>query len=59
VAKGKDINIKIFDGLNNLVHSESRVVDGTLGLVYNLKDVVGVPTFEITDNTGDTRIVRF
>lgn len=59
VAKGKDINIRIFDGLNNLVHSESRVVDGSLGLVYNLKDVSGIPTFEITDNTGETKVIRF
>ena len=59
VEKGKDINIKIFDGLNNLVHSENRAVNGNLSLVYNLKDVAGVPTFEVTDNSGNTRVVRF
>ncbi len=59
VTKGDEINVKIFDGQNNLVHDESRAVNGNLGLVYNLKDVSGVPTFEVRDNTGNIRVIRF
>lgn len=59
VEKGKDINIKIYDGKDNLVYNESRVVNGNLGLVYNLKDITGVPTFEVTDNAGSTKVIRF
>lgn len=59
VAKGDEINVKIFDGENNLLHDESLVVNGNLGLVYNLKGVVGVPTFEVKDNAGNVKVIRF
>lgn len=59
VTKGDEINVKIFDGLNNLVHNESLSVNGNLGLVYNLKDVSGVPTFEVKDNAGNVKVIRF
>jgi len=61
VAKGTEekINVKIFDGSSNLVHNQNLVVNGTLGLVYNLKDVVGVPTFEVTDKTGNTKVIKY
>jgi hypothetical protein len=59
VEKEKEINVRIFDGHSNLVHEKSFVVDGNLGLVYNLKDVVGVPTFEVTDKSGNTKVIRF
>ena len=61
VAKGSNdqFNVKIFDGASNLVHNENLVVNGGLGLVYNLKDVAGVPTFEVTDNTGNTKVIKY
>lgn len=59
VEKGKDITVRIFDGQDKLVHSESRVINGNLGLVYNLQNIAGVPTFEVTDNTGKTKVIRF
>ena len=59
VAKGDEINVKIFDGQNKMVHNENLVVNGNLGLVYNLKDVVGVPTFEVRDNSGSVKVIRF
>jgi len=61
VAKGTEekINVKIFDGSSNLVHNQNLVVSGNFGLVYNLKDVAGVPTFEVTDKTGNTRVIKY
>jgi len=61
VAKGteEEINVKIFDGSSNLVHDQNLVVNGNLGLVYNLKDVAGVPTFEVTDKTGKTKVIKY
>lgn len=59
VAKGDEITVRIFDSQNNLVHNESLAVNGNLGLVYNLKDVSGVPTFEVRDNAGNVRVIRF
>jgi len=40
-----NINVQIFDGNDNLIHNESLVVNGKLGVVYNLKAVQGEPTF--------------
>jgi hypothetical protein len=59
IEKGKDINVKIFDGFSNLVHSENRSVSGNLSLVYNLAAVAGKPTFQITDNSGNIKMIGF
>jgi hypothetical protein len=53
------INVRIFDGANNLVHNQSVTVDGSFGLVYNLKNVVGAPTFEVTNQAGATKVVKY
>lgn len=55
----EEINVRIFDGANNLVHNETLIVDGSLGLVYNLKNISGVPTFEVTNQTGATKVVKY
>jgi 6-phosphogluconolactonase (cycloisomerase 2 family) len=52
------INVNIFDGEGNLIHNQSLMVNGDLGLIYNLQRVVGTPTFEVTDNTGSTKVVK-
>ncbi len=52
------INVKIYDGANNLVHNANTTINGNYGLIYNLKQVVGVPTFEITDNIGNTKVIK-
>jgi len=54
----EQINVRIFDGANNLVHNEDLTIEGNFGLVYNLKDVAGVPTFEVTDKTGTVRTIK-
>jgi hypothetical protein len=48
------INVRIFDGDNNLVHNQNVTVNGDFGLVYNLKQVAGTPSFEVTDSTGNS-----
>jgi len=55
----EEINVRIFDGANNLVHDQNLVVDGSFGLVYNLKNVTGVPTFEVTNQAGATKVVKY
>ncbi len=54
----EQINVRIFDGENNLVRSEDLTVKGNFGLVYNVKDVSGVPTFEVTDKMGNIKTVK-
>ena len=54
----EQINVKIYDGENNLVHNEDVTVKGNSGLVYNLKQVAGTPTFEVTDKTGNSLLIK-
>jgi hypothetical protein len=55
----EQINVKIYDGNSNIVHNETLVVKGDFGLVYNLKNVAGLPTFEVTDKTGNSKVIRY
>jgi hypothetical protein len=58
--KGSEqINVKIFDGSNNLVHDENMTVTGNFGLVYNLTQVAGTPTFEVSDKTGNVKTIKY
>lgn len=54
----EEINVRIFDGNNNLVHNEDLVINGDFGLVYNLKNVTGIPTFEVTSKMSGTKVVK-
>lgn len=57
--KGSEqINIRIYDGASNLVHDENMTITGNFGLVYNLKQVAGTPTFEVTDKTGNIKVIK-
>lgn len=55
----EEINVRIFDGDNNLVHNENLTINGNFGLVYNLKNVTGEPTFEVTNKLGTTKVVKY
>jgi hypothetical protein len=55
----EEINVRIFDGANQLVHNENVTISGNFGLVYNLKNVTGLPTFEVTDKTGNVRTINY
>lgn len=55
----EEINVKIYDGSNNLVHNENMTVTGSFGLVYNLNRVEGAPTFEVTDKTGAVKTIKY
>lgn len=59
VASQGAINVRILDGANNIIHEENVNVDGAFGVVYNLKSVSGMPTFEVTDNEGNIKIVKY
>ena len=57
-AATESLEVKIYDGERNLVYDETLKVKESYGVVYNLKDVSGIPTFEVTDNTGVTTILK-
>lgn len=55
----EQINVRIFDGSNQLVHEEDLSINGETGLVYNLRNVQGLPTFEVTDKTGNVKTIKY
>lgn len=55
----EQINVRIFDGANQLVHEEDLTINGATGLVYNLRNVQGMPTFEVTDQTGNVKTIKY
>lgn len=61
VANGNsaEINVRILDGENNVVHTQNLAVTGSVGLVYDLARVQGSPTFEVGDNTGVYRTIKY
>lgn len=58
MGTSEKINVKIYDGGNNLVHDQNLTIDNEFGLVYNLKNVTGVPTFEVTNQAGVTKVIK-
>jgi hypothetical protein len=53
------VNLNIFDGNNNLVHTESRSISGDFAQVYKLENASSSYTFELTDKTGHTKAIKF
>jgi hypothetical protein len=58
VSNAKEVNVKIYDGTNNLVHDQNLAVNGSLGLVYDLRKISGSPKFEVS-NATETKVVRY
>jgi hypothetical protein len=58
-SSSDEINVKIYDSKNNLVHSETKQVKGDFAQVYKLKDAAGSYTFEVSDNVGQIKTIRF
>lgn len=55
----EEINVRIYDSASNLVHNESKVIDGSYAQVYNIKKITGAVTFQVTDNAGNVKTVSF
>jgi hypothetical protein len=58
VAAEGAINVRILDDANNIIHEQDLNVNGSLGLVYNLK-AVSSPTFEVTDSQGNVKTIKY
>jgi hypothetical protein len=53
------VRVNIYDGDNNLVHSEAKSLDGDAAKLFNIKQVSGGVTFEVSDANGFTKVIRF
>ena len=58
-AKNETVTVKIFDSYNNLLHNEVKSVNGDFAQVYNLKNLTGACTFEVSDDAGRVKTVQF
>ena len=58
-AKNETVTVKIFDNFYNLLHSEVKSVSGDFAQVYNVKNITGACTFEVSDNAGRVKTVQF
>ncbi|MBK5278846.1 MAG: hypothetical protein JJE09_08285 [Bacteroidia bacterium] len=54
----EDINVRIFDSANQLVLEESRASNNGFAMVYNMKNIHGAFTFEVSDQSGNTKTIR-
>lgn len=58
-AGAEVINIRIYDASNNLVHNETKEINGNFAQIYSIKDAGVGYTFEVTDGAGNTKTVKY
>ena len=58
-ATNEKVTVKIFDSYNNLLHNEVKSVNGDFAQVYNVKNLTGACTFEVSDDAGRVKTVQF
>ncbi|WP_276369651.1 hypothetical protein [Chryseolinea sp. H1M3-3] len=58
-TSGEKVTVRIFDNANNLLHNEVKSVSGDFAQVYTVKNLSGACTFEVTDNEGRVKTVKF
>ena len=56
---GEPITVKIFDGANHLIFSDTRTDASDFAKLYNVKNVDGSVTFEVSNSTGQIKTVIF
>lgn len=52
------VTIRIFDANNNLIHTSDKQSTGSFAQVFNIQNVDGGYTFEVSNAAGTSTIVR-
>jgi hypothetical protein len=52
------VTVRIYNGDKQLLYNRSMNISGDLGVVYSLKQLVGTPTFEVSDKSGLTTVSK-
>jgi hypothetical protein len=55
----QSINLRIYDGNDDLMHSETRAINGDFAQVYKLTRTSPHYTFVVTDKDGNAKTMRF
>jgi hypothetical protein len=53
------IHVKIYDGSDALVYNEDETVTNDFARIYNLKNLEGKITFEVTGESGESKVVKY
>jgi hypothetical protein len=56
-GKPEKLRIHVLDQTFNTVYRDTRLIDQT-GIVFNLKDFNGVPTFKVITESGNQVVVK-
>jgi hypothetical protein len=54
-----EIQVRIYDSLHQLLYEESRKVVGQFGEIYNLRNLPGPFTVEVSDSRGILKTIRY
>ncbi len=52
------VNVRIFNGNKEMVYNKNMNINGDLGVVYSLKQLVGTPTFEVSDKNVTASVTK-
>ena len=59
-GKGKEtIQVKIYDGSDALVYSEEEIITGDFACIYNVRNLAGKVTFEVTGESGESKVIQY
>jgi hypothetical protein len=56
---GETYTVRIFDAANNLIFTDIKTEAADFAKLYNLKNVVGAVTFEVSNSTGVIKTITF
>ena len=59
-GKGSEtVSVNIYDSTDTLIYSENKNVSGDFAQLYNLKNIKGAITFEVTGENGESKTVYY
>lgn len=58
VGNSDNVTIRIFDENNNVIHTSAKQADGGFAQIFNIQNAGGGYTFEVTNASGVSSIVR-
>lgn len=59
VSNANLYTVKIYDSRDNLIYTESKEATGNFAQVYKFQNSFASYTFEVSDNAGNTKTIRF
>lgn len=59
-GKGSEtISVRVYDALDNIIYNEDKEISGDFAQVYNLKNIKGGVTIEVSGENGETKTLQY